>query len=366
MPNSLVLTVNSPLGARFRWNTGDTTRQLTVAQPGEYAVTVSNFCGADSAFFRVMENEAPPITDQQFEFTLCPGDSLRFMPEEEASEASFRWGNGSDVGPRTFTQPGVYELARSNACSSAETFVAIVGLPEPPALGPPVSTELCEGEELRFVLPFFPETDYLWSSQGLDTLLVTDIAGDYFVVATNACGVDSTVFRVTPSESLPLRDSVFKLTLCLSDSIRFIPPLDASRAYRWQDDSLTGPIRNFFTSGTYVLQRSNSCFTAETTVEISAFSCCEVYLPTAFSPNGDGINDVFRPFPNEQYCDLRTNAQLRVYDRWGGEVFSGGVDGWDGRMADGEVCAAGSYAFLFSYADFGVIKEVSGVVVLLR
>jgi gliding motility-associated-like protein len=75
-----------------------------------------------------------------------------------------------------------------------------------------------------------------------------------------------------------------------------------------------------------------------------------VYPPTAFSPNGDGVNDKFILFgatPN-----VTRIARLEVYNRWGGRVFSG-VDlplnetslGWDGRV-NGQAAETGTYFYV--------------------
>jgi gliding motility-associated-like protein len=96
-----------------------------------------------------------------------------------------------------------------------------------------------------------------------------------------------------------------------------------------------------------------------------------VYPPTAFSPNGDGINDRFTLFaatPN-----VTALASLRVFDRWGGQVFEG-IDlapnqvsqGWDGRV-DEELAPPGTYTYVGEVVFLdGVVVRYSGVVVLVR
>jgi gliding motility-associated-like protein len=67
------------------------------------------------------------------------------------------------------------------------------------------------------------------------------------------------------------------------------------------------------------------------------------YGPNAFTPNGDGINDTWRPFNN--VVDL-SNYALEVYDRWGRVVFSSSdpFEDWDGTM-DGKKLPLGVYAY---------------------
>ncbi len=81
-----------------------------------------------------------------------------------------------------------------------------------------------------------------------------------------------------------------------------------------------------------------------------AESQCPVYLPTAFSPDGDGINDHFLVYP---HCQI-TSFELYIVDRWGNMVFTSRNenDGWDGTFR-GMEAASGvySYQLIFHYLD---------------
>jgi len=96
-----------------------------------------------------------------------------------------------------------------------------------------------------------------------------------------------------------------------------------------------------------------------------------VYPPTAFSPNGDGINDRFALFgamPN-----VTRIIRLEVYDRWGGLAFAvddldpnGISQGWDGRI-DGTPAPGGTYYYVAEvlFLD-GVVLKYGGDFVLIR
>ena len=97
-----------------------------------------------------------------------------------------------------------------------------------------------------------------------------------------------------------------------------------------------------------------------------------VFIPTAFSPNDDGENDRFTVFgsvPNVQGI-----VSLRIFDRWGGEVFSAGEllandeqSGWDGRVGDGRQAPVGTYVYSADvlFLD-GVTQTFAGTVTLVR
>lgn len=83
----------------------------------------------------------------------------------------------------------------------------------------------------------------------------------------------------------------------------------------------------------------------------------ELYIPTAFSPNGDSVNDVFRPFAQD---DRIVSLSMKIYDRWGGLLSLGTT--WDGGVA-----APGVYVYLIDvvFSD-GTVKTLTGDVSLMR
>jgi gliding motility-associated-like protein len=88
-------------------------------------------------------------------------------------------------------------------------------------------------------------------------------------------------------------------------------------------------------------------------------------VPTGFTPNGDGINDLFRPLGSAEYV---TEFQMTVWNRWGQEVFrsTDPLDGWDGNYK-GTQALTGVYAYWISYKNvFGENKIVKGNVTLTR
>jgi gliding motility-associated-like protein len=70
-----------------------------------------------------------------------------------------------------------------------------------------------------------------------------------------------------------------------------------------------------------------------------------IFLPTAFSPNGDGRNDYYRPAIRGEGVTIRS---MRVFDRWGREVWSGqgsaAFQGWDGTYS-GNPAQVGTYYY---------------------
>lgn len=90
-----------------------------------------------------------------------------------------------------------------------------------------------------------------------------------------------------------------------------------------------------------------------------------MYVPTAFSPNADGFNEVF-----EVKGRFISEFNLEIYDRWGNLIFESKKldDGWNGTASDGTTPApAGNYGFkVFGLDPAGQKFEKVGSVTLIR
>ena len=89
------------------------------------------------------------------------------------------------------------------------------------------------------------------------------------------------------------------------------------------------------------------------------------YLPNSFTPNGDGINDVFMPVQMEVKEGSYT---LRLFDRYGNLVFqtSDLNEGWDATINGKKVPTGSTFVYFTTYQDFdGTVYEKSGKVTVV-
>ncbi len=89
-----------------------------------------------------------------------------------------------------------------------------------------------------------------------------------------------------------------------------------------------------------------------------------VFVPTAFTPNNDGLNDVIRPIS----AGIQKINYFTIFNRWGQRVFTTTVDrdGWDGRL-NGRQQASGVYVWMVSAIDYlGSPLFMKGTVTLIR
>ena len=115
---------------------------------------------------------------------------------------------------------------------------------------------------------------------------------------------------------------------------------------------------------------TNGCGSTEKFVHVSAIDCtCKFFVPNAFTPNGDGVNDIFKPSLD---C-VPDEFELKIFSRWGECVFETVEPylGWNGELkSSGYYAPNGVYAYQVEYRAIinGVLshESQSGHVSLIR
>lgn len=135
----------------------------------------------------------------------------------------------------------------------------------------------------------------------------------------------------------------------------------------------SNPVHRFSGPGTYLVSLTVSGpFVSATTITRSITiqpginnNCGEVWFPTAFTPNGDGLNDGFSPLGGRGALQ---NYRLRVFDRWGQVIYSTNnpFDQWNGRIKN-QVVGTGVFTWVAEYNYPGKpLTKKRGLVTLIK
>jgi len=132
-------------------------------------------------------------------------------------------------------------------------------------------------------------------------------------------------------------------------------PANVTPTYLW-NDGFTSPERTFHEEGNFEVLVMTGCAVDTVRVTINFDdNCPEIfYIPNAFSPNNDGVNDRFRIT-----AENITVQRFDVYNRWGQLVFSSpdAIEGWDGTK-NGVLQPMGVYLYMLDYTTNISEKEL--------
>ena len=203
---------------------------------------------------------------------------------------------------------------------------------------------LCDGQAKTLNSTFLDAT-YLWNTGETDSILTVQAPGTYTVEAfMENCVLTDTVVVLDTRDTGGFQSDT---TICADEPITLAAPLPGS--YLWSDGS-TGRELHISNTGNYAVTVTNDCGQFSFSTQVEAVDCgCRVFVPTAISPNGDGINDTLRAYFN---CDFEHRTlRFAVFDRWGGQIYVSGeneVPEWDGSVK-GKPVAPGSYVWYLEY-----------------
>jgi len=231
----------------------------------------------------------------------------------------------------TATQSGIYKVryaAVPDTCGWQETIdLQLIKAPNA-ALGP--DTMLCTGTSIMLApRDVVGITSYLWQDGSTNPQLQIDQPGLYWLQATNSCGTFRDSIVVTEKKLANVTLGPVN-ELCEYDTLHIQNLLDeAGYTYTWSDNT-TGKFMVVQAPGKYWGDVNNVCGVKRDSIIITekVNNCdCNVYVPTGFTPNNDGKNDLLKVFPK---CPI--TGELSIYNRWGQLVFKTNdlQKGWNG------------------------------------
>ena len=313
---------------------------------GNYIDILQSISGCDSIVYTDLKFYDNPEINQ--EIYLCNGDAVQ-------------------VGGSVYSNPGIYvdTLSTSYGCDSiVYTDLKFYDNPE-------INQEvyLCIGDAVQIGNSIYSNpgiyVDTLSTLYGCDSIVYTSLKfhdNPEINQEVYLCNGDTLYI----GESLYISPGVYVDTLSSSygcDSIinTNLILLETEKVYEstkiCEGDSITHNLGIFFNPGTYtfLVEIENECnyeYTLHVELEseeICRTKNCKTYIPNIFSPNNDGINDIFQPF-----SEVVTFEKLMIFDRWGNRIYETKERDpfWNGKF-QGNECIPGVYVYMIE----GVCKN---------
>ena len=304
-----------------------------------------------------------PVVNLGNDTALCPHDTLYL--NVSTLYASYMWQDSSAFSAYKVTKQGIYwvKVSIDSSCFASDTINVIYN--SNPVVNLGNDTILCYGQETKLDALQASAT-YLWQdgSTSHDYIIKPPYSPYVFwvkVTINNCTSTDSIEVHSIPLPIIPLGNII----LCPGQSI-LLDVTTPNVSYLWQDSTVK-PTYIISHEGLYwiKLTDSNNCSSTDT-IELSYQNCnIPIYIPNTFTPNGDGINDLFKIESTYLIYDFR----LMIYSRWKDIVFeSTDINiGWDGSYK-GKIVPQGLYIYLLT----GIIKNTgeqikrTGSVTVLR
>ncbi len=388
-PDEIVtFDVSIPNGT-YVWQDGTTNPVYTVTETGTYTVIVNNNgCEASEDVFvnyainPGVEFETTDVdcfydTDGQIEAVVATG----------GNSITYEWENGSSDADQYNLAPGDYDVTITNEYNCVYETTLTVGSPPPIVYEMAQDDVECPGDSDGWIT--INGTDggiapYLYGILGeelIDEPILSDLPGGTYEVAVqdaNGCIVTETIQIYEPPAVTV--DAGENKVIQLGDSVQIngsVAPV-TNQVIEWTPyDSLrcTDCIRPFAsptyqTTYTLTVHDSITGCTLRDTMLIIVEKPRNVFIPNAFSPNGDGANDVI--FINADESVRKVNY-FRIYNRWGELLYSAdnfqpndpnyGYDGkLKGKFLNPQVLV---YIAELEFVD-DVVKTYQGDVTLIR
>jgi gliding motility-associated-like protein len=387
---TLNLTATNVAGATYSWTgPGGFVSALqnpsipgaTAAMSGTYTVTITvnvpAFCTSNSTT-NVTVNPLPNVIVNSP--TTCAGVGVTLTA---GGATSYSWAPGGQT-TNAISVPGTagtYTITgTTNGCSS--TAIATVTTSPPPTANFVANvTSGCNPLLVTFTADTLGNAgaSYNWSygdgtvgtNVGYNPTHFYNTDGCQTVVLTVSYGAGCTATDSVPCyiSVYPQPDANFFMSSnevdVLNPTISFMDASSHSNIWFWNfHDGATSPQQNpvhtFPDSGTYPVtlyaSNSNGCIDS-VTYNVIINEITTIYIPNSFSPNGDGVNDVFNI---HGYGISAENFELMIFDRWGNRIFLTRDlnEGWKGSVNNtGEVVQEDVYVYKVNYRDLNNRKK---------
>lgn len=368
----------------YEWTPADSLDSGTIPNPTAtstvdipFEVTISDSMGMCSITRSVLFDVSDGLNLQiEGDLTPCTDDAEPLTAISLGSGVTYTWATDPDfinvvsnepiyeAEPGTPDAPNEYYVLATDASGCTEMMnVSLTNL----GLNIDITvsdTALCPGDTISLIPNFsqvpsgypFEQLTYEWNGDGIitdingeDILAVPETGGIYTLTITNnlaQCSSSSSSGLVNVSDLSFFEAFADPDTIFLSETSQLsLNREEEGMTYFWtpeeslDDNTITNPVAEPEETTLYTveIEDDNGCVTERSvTVTVVTNPCDEpfVFFPNAFSPNGDGANDVLY---------LRgvnvTEVYFAIYNRWGEKVYESFSkdDGWDGTFRGKEL-----------------------------
>lgn len=344
--DTLMFEITQPYST-YLWSDGATndTFELVIDSTTRVSATIFSVCDTVSDTIHIEMHD--PIELELGPDTLICGEAFHVIVPKVEPHTLIQWNVGSFGDSLAVTEGGLYIAEASNACSLAKDTIRVSFYSLPVAVLPNDTTN-CLDQSFVLSRPDIDSVTYTWSDSSNGRTFIVDSTQLVWLAASNKCGdaIDSIRVIFNGEVLVELGEDT---TIC-GDSIA-ITASWPDATYAWNTGDTADTIWATETNNYVVTITKGACQYIESMgVEVGEQFCpdmdCNVHHYNVFSPNADGVNDLWRVTSD---CEFGAFT-VWIYNRWGELVHqsSNARFGWDGSI-NGQPANEGTYYFEVDY-----------------
>jgi gliding motility-associated-like protein len=365
-------------GYTYTWSpSGGNNSVATNLAAGNYAaiVTDANGCQNTTSVNISSSGGGPTLTVSSQTNITCFGNTngAASITATGTGPFTYTWTpSGGNASSATNLSAGVYTVTVGNG--SACTSSTVVSISQPAAIAVNVSTSdaNCGSNDGYAIVNPSGGTgaiSVLWQDGTTSNTISAIPAGSYSVLVTDANGCTATATAVIQSQGGLFVDAGIGTTILSGETTQLSASAPFGATISWSPSGSLGCSTCANTSAspqvttTYtVVATLNGCSGMDTITISVDIICGDLFVPTAFSPNGDGQNDILYVYGN---C-IET-MEFAIFDRWGEKVFetTDPKIGWDG-MFNGKKLNPAGFAYYLNATVKGEVINKKGNISLVK
>lgn len=297
--------------------------------------------------------------------TVCnfPARSLT-LKSTDTNAINYKWNNGSATKSIVADKGGIYWCTATDDCDIVTDTFRVSFFADTVS----TSIEYVTCDTVHTLSGPDNAARYLWSTGDTTKTITVYDYGSYTCTSVVNCVLhtDNTDIGENPAGKLEEIHLGRDTTVCKDTPLQFGKAYPSAKSYLWNTGDTVcciSPTR----TGIYTLTVSDECYQYNDSIDIKITGCSNcIFVPDAFTPNKDGLNDYFGVIPS---CDISSFA-IQIYNRWGQQVFSAEDirARWNG-LHKADFAQTGTYYYYMEYTTVrtpGEIITQKGSIILLR
>ena len=350
------------------WSTGDIDNIIVVNTKGEYSVLVTNSFNCSVSDTITLGINEPPIVDIGPDINVCDETYINII-FDDIDGYLYNWNSGETTNSIEPIVSGDYELTVTDTNGCVGTDSVNVEFSPNPILDLGDDVTICDGDVV--ILESNSELQAKWNTGSVGDTILVNKDGYYIATISNGLCSDTDTVNVNVID-IPVSEldkSIENEFICFDDYVNGIniKANDNDRYdYIWNNGLTTGDI-DIYEGGNYEVTISDEICSISDTVFIRTYCPPTLFIPNAFTPNGDGINNIFIV---KHHNIVEFN--ILIFDRWGMLIFESNdiTNGWDGTFKGNQV-QEDVYVWKISYSSYNIKGMLSeyiklGIVTVIR